>query len=411
MTRRRLQTSSLFWRAWRDKRMRVARWGIFILVFLAVFGDFIANDKPLYCRIDGASQFPAVRAFFAQFGLANWNLADASVEWSTLHYDQILFAPVPYSAGETDLKNANFKSPFAGQQVRSPHFRHWLGTDNLGRDVIAGLIHGARIALLVGLCSMLLAALVGIPVGAFAGFLGDDKYTVRIPQLVLASAGMICMLYFIVTAFMSSGRARSLSFLLAGISIILFAACLLIVSRVWKSVRKVAVPADMLILRSIEILRSIPAFFLIFAVLGMIHKPRLWHVILLIAIFWCLSIIRFVRAEALKLRDQTFIQSGTVLGLSQFRIVWRHIIPNAIGPALIALAFGVGTAVLIESALSFLGIGIAPEVITWGKMLNLARSNFSAWWMAVLPGIAIFATIAVFNRFGDVLESQLSGRQ
>jgi peptide/nickel transport system permease protein len=141
----------------------------------------------------------------------------------------------------------------------------------------------------------------------------------------------------------------------------------------------------------------------------MIRTPRLGYVIGLIGILWCPSIIRFVRAEALKLREQTFVQSARVLGLSQRQITWRHVIPNAMGPALITIAFGMGSAVLIESGLSFLGIGVAPEVVTWGKMLNLARSSISAWWIALLPGVAIFITIAIFIRLGDVLESQISG--
>jgi peptide/nickel transport system permease protein len=97
--------------------------------------------------------------------------------------------------------------------------------------------------------------------------------------------------------------------------------------------------------------------------------------------------------------------------LTDLKIIGRHIIPNAIGPALITIAFGMGSAVLIESALSFLGMGITADAVTWGKMLNLARSNFSAWWMALLPGMAIFLTIAVFNRLGDVLDTQITGQQ
>jgi peptide/nickel transport system permease protein len=147
-----------------------------------------------------------------------------------------------------------------------------------------------------------------------------------------------------------------------------------------------------------------------FAILGMVEVPGLHYVVLLIALLWSPSIIRFVRAEALKLQEQTFVQSARVLGLPDLKIVLRHILPNAIGPALITISFGIGTAVLIESGLSFLGIGIAPETMTWGKMLNAARSNFSAWWLALLPGLAIFLTIATFNRFGEVLEAKFMGR-
>jgi peptide/nickel transport system permease protein len=107
----------------------------------------------------------------------------------------------------------------------------------------------------------------------------------------------------------------------------------------------------------------------------------------------------------MKLRDAGFIDSARVVGLSDFRIIRRHIIPNAMGPVMITVAFGIGGAVLLESGLSFLGIGLSIDQMSWGRMLNEARSNFAAWWLAALPGAAIFLTVAAFNRIAEDLSN------
>jgi peptide/nickel transport system permease protein len=380
-------------------------------MFISLFGDFIANDKPLYCKINEQSDTPAIRYLLSRVGLVAWTLEDAAGDWKTRSYQRVVFAPIPYSSQNIDLQNANFRGPFDAQKVKSTRYRHWLGTDHLGRDVLAGLIYGTRVALLVGLCSMLLAAGIGIPIGAMAGYLGDDRFRIGVAGLVISGIGILSTAYFFITALMTTGIASLLCMIGAIATIIIVIGIHQIFRRVRKVGKEIAVPVDSIVLRLIEILRSIPAFFLLFAILGMIPSPGLASVIFLIAILSSPSIIRFVRAEALKLRDQTFIQSARVIGLTDLKIIGRHIIPNAIGPALITIAFGMGSAVLIESALSFLGMGITADAVTWGKMLNLARSNFSAWWMALLPGMAIFLTIAVFNRLGDVLDTQITGQQ
>ncbi len=401
---------SLYRKTWKDKRARLAKWGLITLIGIALLADFIATEIPLYCKIDGTHRFPAIHEVLSGVGITSWSLAQESTDWKSLSYEKVLFAPVPYSATETDLKNANFKGLFDRQNLSGIRFRHWLGTDHLGRDVLAGLIHGTRITLLVGVCSILLAALFAIPLGALSGFLGDDRLRMRFPTLIVFVISMILCIYFLGMSFAAEGGVAVNAILLALISILVGIGLTLLIRKWWSRAKEIRVPVDTLFLRSIEIIRSIPSFFLLFAILGMLRTPRMLYVIMLIAFLYSPSIMRFVRAEAMKLRNQTFIQSATVLGLSDLQIVLRHIIPNAIGPALITIAFGIGSAVLIESGLSFLGIGIAPETVSWGKMLNLARSNFSAWWMALLPGAAIFLTIAIFNRLGDVLETHISGR-
>ena len=119
------------------------------------------------------------------------------------------------------------------------------------------------------------------------------------------------------------------------------------------------------------------------------------------------GIARFVRAEFFKVRAQDFVAAAQGLGSSHARVMLRHILPNAIAPVLVAMSFGVATAILTESGLSFLGIGVPQHLVTWGSILSVARSNTFAWWLAVFPGVAIFITVTAYNLLGDGLRDAL----
>lgn len=392
---------------YRDRRSGWATRVFLVFVFFAVFGDFIANDKPLYCKYEGRHYFPVLRAVPVSLGIAKWPAGLRDSDWHSKAYDKVVFPPIPYSASKLDLENADYVSPFAKQNVRNGWFRHWLGTDNLGRDVVAGLIRGCRISLIVGLVSMLLAALLGIPLGAVSGYFGNERQQLQLHRLLLyLLAGLLVafyLIYAIITLLGTGWTSAVPAYLGLALVVTLLA---LVLDRKWFArmrSRYVRMPWDNIVMRSVEVLRSIPAFFLLFAVLGIVREPSLLYVVLLIAVLRSPIIIRYVRAEALKVRDQTFVDAARVIGLGDWAIIKRHIIPNTVGPVLITMAFGMGTAVLLESGLSFLGIGSGLEEVTWGKMLNEARTNFKAWWLAVFPGLAIFLMIASFNRMGDTL--------
>jgi peptide/nickel transport system permease protein len=113
----------------------------------------------------------------------------------------------------------------------------------------------------------------------------------------------------------------------------------------------------------------------------------------------------------LRIRGLDYIEAANALGFSEFRILFRHALPNALSPVLIALAFGIASAILTESLLSFLGIGVPAELITWGSMLSMARETPGAWWVALFPGFAIFITVTVYNLIGEGLTDALDPRQ
>jgi peptide/nickel transport system permease protein len=122
------------------------------------------------------------------------------------------------------------------------------------------------------------------------------------------------------------------------------------------------------------------------------------------------GIAKYVRAELLRVRSLEYIEAAQSLGFSEWRIIFRHALPNSLTPVLITIAFGIASAILVESSLSFLGIGVQAELQTWGKLLSEAREDVSAWWLAVFPGLAIFVTVTIFNLIGEGLTDALDPR-
>ena len=155
---------------------------------------------------------------------------------------------------------------------------------------------------------------------------------------------------------------------------------------------------------------SIPTLFLIISVVAL-AKPSIFIVMIIIGLTGWTGIARFIRAELLKVRNLEFIEAANALGYSESRIVFKHAIPNALSPVLIAIAFGIASAILTEATLSFLGIGVPAESLTWGSLLSASRQNTGAWWLAVFPGLAIFVTVTVYNLVGEGLTDALDPRQ
>jgi peptide/nickel transport system permease protein len=216
-----------------------------------------------------------------------------------------------------------------------------LGSDSLGRDVAAGIAYGARVSLLIGAVSTVVAVLIGVTLGALAGYAG----------------GLI----------------------------------------------------DDAIMRFTEFFQTIPNF-LLAVVLVAIFSPSLGSIVAAIAIVSWPPIARVIRAEVLSLRTREFVQAAEVLGRSRISIICREILPNALSPLIVLASLMVASAILLESGLSFLGLG-DPNLMSWGFMIGAGRSVIRlAWWMSVFPGIAIFLTVLALNLVGEGLSDALNPR-
>ncbi len=167
---------------------------------------------------------------------------------------------------------------------------------------------------------------------------------------------------------------------------------------------------DSIIMRIIEVIICFPILFLIITILALV-PPSIYWVMLAIAIVGWTTVARLIRAEFLKLRQNDFVASARALGASSARIIFRHVLPNAISPVFVSATFGIAGAILMESALSFLGIGVPPEEATWGNVLRIGREVVRTdWWLALWAGLAIFVTVTSFNLIGESLRDAMDPR-
>jgi peptide/nickel transport system permease protein len=325
-----------FWgRVWQQfKRNRLALIGMYVvvaLVAMALLADFLANDKPYYLVYKGQTSFPILYSYLVDLGLAHWPPELLNMDFKSLAGEGAIFPPIPYRANQIDLTN-----PFA-----PPSAEHWIGTDKLGRDVMAGIIHGSRISLSVGFVAVGIAVVVGVSLGALAGFFGG-----------------------------------------------------------W---------VDLLISRLFELMLAIPTFLLLITIAAFL-KPSIFYTMIIIGLTGWVGMARFTRNEFLKVRNLDYVTAATALGMPDRRIMFRHILPNALAPVLVSVVLGIALAILAESGLSFLGIGVPADTVTWGSILSEARSNTFAWWLAVFPGAAIFVAVISYYSVGEGLRDALDPR-
>ncbi len=238
----------------------------------------------------------------------------------------------PYDPGEINLRMV----------LSPPSSNHLFGTDQLGRDVLSRMIWGSRISLKVGFVATGIAIVIGIILGAVAGYYGK-----------------------------------------------------------W---------VDITIMRFVDIMLCFPAFFLILAVIAFL-EPSIWNIMIVIGATGWMGITRLIRADFISLKERDFVQAARTIGAGDPRIIFVHILPNAMASVFVAATLGVAGAILTESALSFLGIGVQPPTPSWGNILTAGKDNIDiAWWLSLYPGLAILITVLGYNLLGEGIRDSLDPR-
>jgi peptide/nickel transport system permease protein len=223
-----------------------------------------------------------------------------------------------------------------------PSPEHLFGTDELGRDVFSRMVYGSQVSLQVGFVSAGIATLVGVILGALAGYYGGKVETA--------------------------------------------------------------------IMRFTDMMLCFPTFFLILAVIALL-EPSIINIMAVIGLTSWMGVARLVRAEFLTLKKREYVVAARSLGAGDLRIIFRHILPNALSPVLVALTLGVAGAILVESGLSFLGLGVQPPQASWGNILTQGKANIEiAWWLSFFPGIAILITVLGYNLLGEGIRDALDPR-
>jgi len=314
----------------RDRLARAGGLLLACLAMVALFADLLASDLPLACRWHGHTYvLPAVTqpAALSELDVAAMRADAAPGDW-------IVAPPVahgPVSAGG---------SPSA--LLPPLTVGHPMGTDGIGRDVFARVVHGARTALLHGLAASLVLVLIGVALGGLAGFAGGTL--------------------------------------------------------------------DALVSRAVEALTAIPTLVLALVVVATVPHATTATLLWTIALTRWTVLARLVRAEVLLSLGTDYVTAARALGTSPMRVLWRHVMPNAVGPAIVAAAFGVASVVLLEAAIDFLHVGAPDTVASWGEVMGEARESPAAWWLVAFPGAALLAALVALNLVGDAARDALDPR-
>ncbi len=299
-----------------------------ILGAVALGAPFLAGDRPIFMVKDGERfWFPNIIAYKDLVGLQG-----RYHEWKPNDNEYALRPLVAYAPERSNLMS----------RLEPPSRKHLLGTDDRGRDVLSRMIWGTRISMSVGFVAVGISSVIGVVIGALAGFYGGKT--------------------------------------------------------------------DMVMLRIIEIMKCFPVFIFIISLIAFLPQSILNIMIVLGIVSWT-GVARLVRGEFLRLRSQEFALAAHASGLSDARVIFRHLLPNALAPVLVSAAFGVAGAILFETALSFLGFGVPPPTASWGETLSQSKQYLNtAWWLIVFPGTAIFLTVTAFNLVGQGLRDAMDPR-
>lgn len=413
-----------FWKAVliRFKKNKLGKFAlrfVIFLAFLAIFADFIAYRKPIVCKMNDTVYFPVIYDYLHDWGIYKWDADLILADWKEMDFQWAIWPPVRYNPEELDYSNIRAIGPFGEQKVDQWQKWHFLGTNDSGRDVLSGLIHGTRISLTMGIVAMGIAFFIGIIMGSMAGYWGDNR-------LQLTNAGIFLGIIGLILGFFYGFQVRSyvllqaisngpISFLIQFIiSLVLFFGIIILmvqISRLFNWIpwlnRKRFVWVDIIISRIIEIFNSIPGILLIITLMAISETKSIYTIMIIMGLIGWTGVARFIRAEMLRVRGLEYILAARSLGFGEFRIIFRHALPNTLAPVLVVMAFGVAGVIVTEAALSFLGIGVPDDTVTWGGLLRDAHANLNAWWLSIFPAIAMFSTVTALNILGDSLRDAL----
>jgi peptide/nickel transport system permease protein len=309
--------------------------------------------------------------------------------------------PLKFSANELQTGSVLLPPAFLNEQAAQQG--HWLGADSMGRDVLANLIYGFRTGFQVAVPVIIIAFAIGILLGSIGAYFGNRNLTINRAAAFCAPfcLFLVCYYGFYLGFFSFGGIGRF------GQGVVLLAALLvltkvsdLLLKRISFFRKRVFVPADDLVLKTTEVLTSVPRLILVLS-LAAVSAPGIGNILLLLSLTYWSGPARLVRGEVLRIKELPYTEAARVSGVPVFRLLLRHILPNAAGPLIVAFAFGLGNLLALEATLSFLGIGLPPETPSWGRMLAEARLNPDAWWLIFFPVLCLCLTILAVQAVGN----------
>lgn len=330
-------------------------------IFIGLFGSKLASNEKIFCFRSSSNVHSECKFY--------------------------LNALVQFEPTFIDLSQSNRPPMTRSQDGRI----HYIGTDILGRDVAAIMIRGTSVALKIGFLSMFFSFVFGVPLGMLCAYYGNNRLQAHLGQLVGYAITFSIFAYL----FYYYGKLEK-----EWILILLFLLSLWIVKFLFRFGMLINIPLDHILMRIIEIRKSIPTLFFLLILSTIIVKPSILSIVFVISFLSFLEFARYARAETLGVKENLYITSAQIVGLDTFQILYRHILPNILPTLLVLACFGISGALLLESTLSFLGIGIPLEEVTWGKLIAEGR-NLNSWWLVTFPGIALFALVFSLNQIAS----------
>ena len=277
---------------------------------------------------------------------------------------------------------------------------HWLGTDGLGRDVWAGILNGARISFIISVSTTIVALLVSFFLGYLSGYIGNGKIRTNLILLFL-DLTLACLWFFysihegywLILLIVLIGLITAIHYLNGNFNLLK---------------ANVSIPIDDIIMKLIEFSRSISGVFILIFCLAIFDGRSILNVIIVISLVRWQKLTRYIRAEFLKIKNTEYIKNVEALGVTPFKILKNHLLPNIYRPILTILVYGFSVTILLEATISFIGIGLPIETVSWGSMLSESRSYFQAWWLAIFPGLMIFIVTLSFRKLINDSEDEWS---
>ena len=228
------------------------------------------------------------------------------------------------------------------ERLMTPNSKYWMGSDQLGRDLLSRVIYGSRISIAVGMIVAICALISGGIYGAVSGYVGGK--------------------------------------------------------------------IDNAMMRIVDVMYTFPSLLLVILLTVLFGRGLFGICVALTIVSW-VSISRLVRGQVLQLKEMQFVEAAHAIGVRNWAIIFKHILPNTLAPVMVSASFGVASAILVESSLSYLGFGVQPPTPSWGDILSQSRDFMDiAWWLTIFPGVAIFITITAFNLVGEGLRDAIDPR-
>ncbi|MBK6354803.1 MAG: ABC transporter permease [Saprospiraceae bacterium] len=375
----------------------------FVFYSLICFGiilffiQFIVAPHPFLCRFKGENYSMLWQVAPPDGSPLKSEMLAVGSDWKKIQFEFAmwpLFVYDPYQNNQED----SWKKPFTGSDGSV-----WLlGTYELGKDVLSNCLYGLRKSLLIALMSVLFALVIGLPVGLGLSYYHSNGLKVSFVTWLFGCILLLLLGYL----FLVFIEYRILSFQLVLIFFLLSAIFIFLFRRGEKNRHGIKLFPDRILLNWISLMKSFPIMLVLLLCVQWVQKPGVVFLSMIMGIFFSVSVSKYVRYLSISESQETYIKSMKAFGYSDARIIWVHLMPKILLDIFPLLALGMGSSILAEASLSFLGLGLPVEEISLGNMMHSARNYPSAWWVVLFPGLCVFWLVYTFQMLGKAFDAE-----